>query len=90
MSPNDRLRVSADVGVEPKGKPSAERAQQDAPGAIEAKPSDSHHPPVDSFAVDANELVRRMQAGEGGDLNGLIERSLADRSAASSAERRAA
>lgn len=37
---------------------------------------------LERFAVDANELIRRMHAGEAGDFIGLINRSLADRDAA--------
>lgn len=38
--------------------------------------------PLSLFAVDANELIGRMHAGEGGDLNDLVQRTLHDRRAA--------
>lgn len=60
------------------------RAGRRVDASLEPKPVEPQAAPpaVDDFAVDANELVRRFAAGEGADLNGLIQRSLADRRAA--------
>ncbi|MEQ8769172.1 MAG: hypothetical protein RIB60_01530 [Phycisphaerales bacterium] len=37
--------------------------------------------PLAAFAVDANELIGRIHAGEGHDVSSLVARSLAERAA---------
>ena len=47
--------------------------------------------PLLMMAADANDLVGRIRGGQGGDLNNLVQRAIAERSAADGeAHRRAA
>lgn len=64
----------ADSIVEPRP---ADPSAQGAPGFVEPAPD-----PLTLMAVDANELIGRMHAGEGWDVNALIKKSLHDRRAA--------
>ncbi|GJM18642.1 MAG: hypothetical protein DHS20C14_08550 [Phycisphaeraceae bacterium] len=37
--------------------------------------------PLTAFAVDANELISRIHAGQGEDVSSLVQRSLSERAA---------
>lgn len=47
-----------------------------AAAAIEPRPD-----PLAAFAVDANELIGRIHAGQGHDVSSLVARSLSERAA---------
>lgn len=64
----------ADSFVEPRA---TDPGAQGVPGFVEPTPD-----PLSLMAVDANELIGRMHAGEGWDVNALVKKSLHDRRAA--------